>query len=148
VNTIKVIAAPYFMLVFAFIGMSIAFYDSFAIYTGGQLWCPPPIDGCNIVAYSPYARIFDMPLGYFGFVYYLYMFVLAALLAFDPVSRGLRMGAVLYAALGVCFSVYFMYIQIAFINAFCIYCMVSAVLMLLLLGAALAHMRMTRRQLS
>ena len=92
-----------------------------------------PINGCNEVAGSPYARIFDLPVGYFGVVYYLYMVCLAALQAFDPFSRGLRLGAIIYAALGVCFSVYFIYLQVNFIHAFCIYCLISAVATLLLL---------------
>jgi len=61
------------------------------------------------------------------------MLSLAALLAFDPFSRGLRLGAIIYAALGVCFSVYFIYLQVNFIHAFCIYCLISAVATLLLL---------------
>ena len=130
------------MLVLALLGLAVALYDSYAIYNGELLWCPPPINGCNEVASSPYARIFDLPVGYFGVVYYLYMFCLAALLAFDPNSRGLRTGAIIYAALGVCFSIYFMYLQINFIHAFCIYCLVSAVTTLLLLIAALWHLRM------
>jgi uncharacterized membrane protein len=137
--------APYFMIVFAFIGIADAFYDSYAIYTGQLLWCPAPIDGCNTVAGSPYAHIFGVPVGYFGVVYYLCMLGLAALLVFAPSSRGLRFGALLYAAIGASFSIYFMYIQFAFIHAFCIYCLISAVLTLLLLIAALAHFRAKRR---
>jgi uncharacterized membrane protein len=144
-NTKKATLAPTLMLVFAFIGIADAFYDSYAIYTGQLLWCPPPIDGCNTVLNSPYARIVGIPLGYFGLIFYLYMFPFAALLAFDPLSRGLRLGALLYAALGVSSSIYFMYIQLAFIHAFCIYCLISAVLTLLLLIAALTHFRATRR---
>jgi uncharacterized membrane protein len=140
-NMKKATFAPYLMLVFAFIGIDVAFYDSYAIYTGQLLWCPPPIDGCNTVANSPYARIFGVPLGYFGLIFYLYMFALAALLAFDPFSRGLRLGALLYAALGVSSLIYFMYIEFTLIHAFCIYCLISAVLTLLLLIAALAHFR-------
>ena len=48
------------------------------------------------------------------------MFGLSALLAFDPLARGLRVGAVLYTALGVLFSLYFMVLQLGFISAFCI----------------------------
>jgi uncharacterized membrane protein len=140
-NMKKAYFAPRLILVFAFIGIAIAFYDSYAIYTGQLLWCPPPIDGCNTVANSPYARIFDMPIGYFGLIFYLYMFALAALLAFDPLSRGLRLGALLYAALGVSSLIYFMYIEFTLIHAFCIYCVISAVLTLLLLIAALAQFR-------
>ena len=128
------------MLVLAVLGLAVAFYDSYAIYNGQALWCPPPINGCNEVANSPYARIFDLPVGYFGVVYYLYMVCLAALLAFDPFSRGLRLGAIIYAALGVCFSVYFIYLQVNFIHAFCIYCLISAVTTLLLLISAIWHL--------
>ncbi len=96
------------------------------------------------VANSPYARIYNLPVGYFGVVYYSYMFGLVALLAFDPFSRGLRFGALAYSALGVCFSIYFMYLQIAFIHAFCIYCLVSAVMTLLLFVAAISHFGTTR----
>ena len=131
--------APCLMLVFAAIGVADAFYDSYAIYTDQPLWCPPPIDGCNIVASSPYAHILGMPVGYFGLVYYSYMFGLAALLAFDPFSRALRWSAVLYAGLGVLFSAYFMNVQFTFIHAFCIYCLISAVLTLLLLFSAISH---------
>jgi uncharacterized membrane protein len=132
------------LLALALVGIAVAFYDAHQLYNGQPLWCPPPINGCNEVANSPYARIYNLPVGYFGVVYYLYMFGLAALLAFDPFSRGLRFAALAYAALGVCFSIYFMYLQIAFIHAFCIYCLVSAVTTLLLLIAALSHFGATR----
>jgi uncharacterized membrane protein len=129
------------MLVFAAVGIADAFYDSYAIYNGQLLWCPPPIDGCNTVASSPYARVFGVPLGYLGVAFYLVMFALAALILFDPFSRGLRWGALACAALGVSGSIYFMYVQYAFIHAFCIYCLISGVLTLLLLIAALVRFR-------
>jgi len=132
------------MLAFAALGIAVAFYDSYAIYTGQPLWCPPPIDGCNIVAASPYAYILGLPVGYFGVVYYLCMFALAALLVVAPLSRILRFAAVLWPAIGVVFSAYFMRIQVAFIHAFCIYCLISAVLTVLLLIVAIAHYRATR----
>jgi uncharacterized membrane protein len=140
----KLSHAPYVLLALALVGVAVAFYDAHQLYNGQALWCPPPIDGCNEVANSPFARIYNLPVGYFGVVYYAYMLGLAALLAFDPLSRGLRAAALAYSALGVCFSIYFMYLQIAFIHAFCIYCLVSAITTLLLLVAALSHFRATR----
>ncbi len=135
---------PGLMILLALIGLADALYDSYAIFNGQRLWCPPPIDGCNIVAASPYARVFDLPLGYLGVVYYLYAAVLAALLAFDPLSRGLRLGTVLWAALGAAASLVFLYIQLNFIHAFCIYCMIAAALTMLLLVVALAHAGVAR----
>jgi len=136
--------AAYLMLVFAAIGIADAFYDSYAVYTGQLLWCPPPIDGCNTVANSPYARVLGVPVGYLGVVFYLLMFALAARLLFDPFSPGLRSGALLFTALGVSGSIYFMFIQFAFIHAFCVYCLISGVLTVLLLVAALVHFKATR----
>jgi uncharacterized membrane protein len=53
----------------------------------------PVIDGCNAVVNSPYSRVFGVPMSYFGFMYYLYMFALAARLAFEPFSNSLRFRA-------------------------------------------------------
>jgi uncharacterized membrane protein len=130
---------PAAMLALALLGLAVAFYDSYVIYNGGLLWCPPPIDGCNEVAASPYARILGLPVGYFGVVYYFYMFALAALLALEPVSPALRWEAVLYAALGVAFSAYFMVLQIGYIRAFCVYCLISAMTTVLLAVSAITH---------
>src|ERR1700690_1735611 len=99
----KQFCAPTAMLALALVGLGIAFYDAYSLYNAQPLWCPPPINGCNEVANSPYARIYNLPVGYFGVVYYLYMLGLAALLAFDPFSRGLRFAALAYSTLGVCF---------------------------------------------
>jgi uncharacterized membrane protein len=137
----KTTFVPYFMLMCALFGMAIASYDCYMIYTGQLLWCPPPIDGCNTVAYSPHGRIFGVPIGYFGLTFYSVMFLLAALLAFASSSRGLRLVVLFYAALGVCGSIGFMYLDLTLIRAFCIYCLISAILTVLLLLFALAHFR-------
>jgi uncharacterized membrane protein len=136
----RVPRAPYVMLVLALVGIADAFYVARGSYTGQSLWCPI-VDGCNTVAQSPYARIFSVPLSYFGLVFYVYMFGLAALLVFDPFSRGLRLGALLYAATGVAYSMYGMYLQLGAIQAVCIYCLISAVMTVLLLIAASWHFR-------
>ncbi|MGA7711991.1 MAG: vitamin K epoxide reductase family protein [Rhizomicrobium sp.] len=140
--------APFILIGLALIGLAVAFYDSYSIYNNQLLWCPPPINGCNDVAESPYARIFGVPIGYYGVVYYLDMLGLAALLAYDPWAQGLRIGAALLAALGVLFSLYFMVLQIGYIHAFCIYCAVSAATTLLLTVTAVMHLKKPRASAS
>ena len=142
----KLFYAPHVILALAAVGIAIAIYDSYSLYNGQPLWCPPPINGCNEVANSPYGRIYNLPVGYYGVVYYLYMFGLAALLAYDPLSRGLRLAAVAYSAMGIGFSIYFSYLQITFIHAFCIYCLASAITTLLLTVAAVSHFKATQTQ--
>lgn len=124
------------MLALALIGIADALYVAHGNYTGQPLWCPV-IDGCNTVLNSPYARVFGVPMSYFGFIYYLYMFGLAARLVFDPFSQGLRFRAALYAGMGAASSMYFMYLQLGFIRELCSYCMISAVTSVLLFATAL-----------
>ena len=139
----KVALPAYCMLALTLIGIAVAVYVARGNYTGQPLWCPI-IDGCNVVVNSPYSRVFGVPMSYFGFIYYLYMFALAARLAFEPFSNSLRFRAVLYAAMGAVSSMYFMYLQVAFIREVCSYCLIAAVTSLLLLFAALWHFQATR----
>ena len=139
----KITLPAYCMLTLTLIGIAAALYVAKGNYTGQPLWCPI-IDGCNVVVNSPYSRVFGVPMSYFGFIYYLYMFALAARLAFEPFSSSLRFRAVLYAGVGAASSLYFMYLQLGFIRAVCIYCLISAVTTFLLLFAAIWHFQATR----
>jgi len=140
----KITLPAYCMLALTLIGIAVAVYVARGNYAGQPLWCPI-IDGCSAVVNSPYSRVFGVPMSYFGFIYYLYMFALAARLAYDPFSNSLRFRAVLYAALGAASSMYFMYLQLGFIRQVCIYCLISAVTSFLLLFAALWHFQATRK---
>jgi len=141
----KVPPPAYAMLALALIGIADAAYVAHGNYTGAPLWCPI-IDGCNVVINSPYSRVFGTPMSYFGFIYYVFMFGLAACLAFDPFSSGLRFRVILYAALGAASSMYFMYLQLGYIRVVCSYCLISAVTSVLLLLAALWHFQATRNR--
>ncbi|MGA7003093.1 MAG: vitamin K epoxide reductase family protein [Pseudolabrys sp.] len=133
----------YVMLALTLIGISDAMYVAYGSYRGTQLWCPI-LDGCNTVVNSPYSRVLGMPMSYFGFIYYLFMFGLAARLAYEPASKSLRFRMVLYAALGAVSSAYFIYLQLGLIQAICSYCIISAIVSFLLLLAAVWHFQVTR----
>ena len=135
---------PMLLLALALVGIADASYDSYAIFLGRELWCPPPIDGCNTVANSPYARISGVPLGYLGVVFYVGMASIAALLVHAPASRALRSIALAYSGIGLLASGVFFYIQLNYIHAFCVYCMISAVLTVFLFTASLIHYRPSR----
>jgi uncharacterized membrane protein len=141
----KLALPAYCMLALTLIGIAVAVYVARGNYTRQALWCPI-IDGCNAVVNSPYSRVFGVPMSYFGFIYYLYMFALAARLAFDPLSSSLRFRAVLYAGVGAATSMYFMYLQLGFIRQVCVYCLISAVTTFLLLFIAIWHFQATRHR--
>jgi uncharacterized membrane protein len=132
--------AVYWMLALALVGIADAFYVASSNYAGQPLR-EFFIEGANTVLNSPYARIAGVPLSYLGLTFYAHMFGLGLLLAIDPLSRGLRLGALVYSTIGVCASAYFMYLQFNFIHALCIYCLLSAVLTLLLFITAIWQLR-------
>jgi uncharacterized membrane protein len=139
----KITLPSYVMIALTLIGIADAAYVARGNYTGAPLWCPI-LDGCNTVSNSPYSRVFGVPMSYFGFIYYVFMFGLAARLAYEPASKSLRFRVVLYAGLGAVSSVYFIYLQLGFIQAICSYCIISAIVSFLLLLAALWHFQVTR----
>src|SRR5258708_10533729 len=120
----KVTLPAYSMLALALIGIAAALYVADAHYPAQPLWCPI-LDGCNAVVSSPYSRVFGVPMSYFGFIYFLYMFALAVRLVFEPFARSLRLRAILYAAMGAISSMYFIYLQLRFIRELCSYSLTS-----------------------
>jgi uncharacterized membrane protein len=117
-----------FLLILSFMGIADAAYLAESAYTGSALSCGiGALDGCNIVAQSPYAHLFGIPLGTYGVFFYGFVFALsAATLAFP----GLKARRALFALgiVGAAASVVFLGIQFFLIKALCIYCLGSAVI--------------------
>ncbi|MBW4437011.1 MAG: hypothetical protein KME04_07740 [Pleurocapsa minor GSE-CHR-MK-17-07R] len=90
------------------------------------------VGDCNAVQQSPYARIGGIPVGVLGIVGYL---VISGLWLFRQVRPSAWIDAALFASalLGVGFSIYLTFLEPFVIGASCVWCLTSAVLMLLLL---------------
>ena len=121
------------ILFLAFWGVADSAYIAQNEINGTPLLCDiQGISGCNIVANSQYAYLFDIPLAEYGVLFYGIIFVLAALelILFDRLLRRVLQGM---SIVGVIASLYFTFLQIFFIGAFCIYCVASAIIALLIL---------------
>jgi len=83
--------------------------------------------GCDAVSKSPYSVMFGVPLSALGMIFYL-MIGFLALLYMD--TKNLLVGKLIFVAttLGFLSSAHFIYIQKFKIGAFCIYCILSAVI--------------------
>lgn len=134
---------PYYLLALALIGIADTLYLSVSVYTGVAPSCV--LEGCEVVLNSVYAKFFGVPLAYIGLMYYVYLLCLVVLLAFDPYSKGLRSGTLLYTGIGFLYSLYAVfYVQTILIGAYCQYCLISAALTVLLFGTAFWHFLVTR----
>ena len=126
----------------ALVGMTEAFCVAQASYAGRTMWCIF-FDGCNAVTQSPGARLFGVPLSYFGVIHYLCVLGFAVLLAIDPLSLSLPYGVLAFTLIGVGYSAFSMVLQVRFMRAVCSYCVISALITVLLLAVELWHFRST-----
>ncbi|KAB8145541.1 vitamin K epoxide reductase family protein [Chloroflexia bacterium SDU3-3] len=115
------------IVLFALVGLFDALYLSINRLTASHLACPTS-GGCEAVQASPHAVFFGVPVAFIGVAGYAALLLLA-LLSLANFSRGpLSARAVLavVATLGVLFSAYLVYLQLAVIHAICFWCMLSA----------------------
>lgn len=124
------------ILILAFLGLADSAYLAQHEASGVPLLCNiQNLSGCNIVAASEYSRLFGIPLAEYGVLFYSVLFVLAAL-ELVIFNRLLRRILQIISLVGIVSSLYFTIIQVYFIGAFCIYCLASAVIALLILISA------------
>jgi uncharacterized membrane protein len=142
----KPLLTPYLLLAAALIGLGDTLYLSYFQYMNLIPTCA--IGGCEVVLTSVHSKFFGVPWSYIGLVYYGYMLALAVLLAIDPKSFGLRLGALAYTGVGVLYSAWaIFYIQLSVIGALCQFCAISALTTAVLFGIALWHFVSSRKQI-
>ncbi|MCZ7547140.1 MAG: vitamin K epoxide reductase family protein [Anaerolineae bacterium] len=138
-------------IVLAVLGVLAASYLSYVKLSGGSaaMACPAegqtllglPID-CGLVDRSLYSMIGPMPVAVLGLGGY--VVILLALLLEDRVPFLVEYGRLLLFGLtlfGFAFSLYLTWAEIAQIQAFCIWCVASAVLMTLLFILSVIRLR-------
>lgn len=133
------------ILVLSFFGLADSVYLSQHALNGIPLLCDiQNLSGCNIVAMSQYSHMFGIPLAEFGVLFYAIIFVLAALeiVIFDQLLRRVLQ---VVSFVGAIFSLYFMSVQLFVIQAFCVYCLVSALIafLIFILASFIEPMRLT-----
>jgi uncharacterized membrane protein len=129
-NTILAVAGT-----FSIIGFLDALYLSYARYTSSDIACSL-MDGCNVVAASEYAVMLGVPLAYAGVLFYIGMIVLLGLIWRRVHTKLVKDALLIFATFGALSSIYFIYVQAVLIGAFCMYCIISAIITFLLLGFA------------
>ncbi len=119
----------------ALIGLADSWYLAESAATGSALICDvgAGLDGCNIVAQSPYSKFLGIPLAYLGVAFYAGALILSGVAAkFNKPLVDRALFAVSLA--GALASVVFLYIQFVLIQALCVYCIISAVVAFLSAG--------------
>lgn len=104
--------------------------------------------GCETVQLSKWATFLAVPVAAWGVCYYLLILGLALASVQDrwADSRQLLLALVAVTGVGVLFSAWLTYLELAVIHAICRWCVVSAVVAVLLFVLALWDWRATRAE--
>ena len=115
------------------LGVLVSGYLSAKRFTGGSLACTRWAE-CDVVNNSVYAKIYGVPVAFIGLAGYLSLLglALAALQATGPGRRRLLALGFALPLGGVGFSAYLTYLELYVIEAICVWCVISAVLITLL----------------
>ena len=122
----------------ALVGVFVATY--LALYKAGfigSLACGT--GSCETVQQSPWAKLLGLPVAVWGVGYYVAVFAVAFAGVQDRwvEDRRVALGLLVLTAWGAIFSAYLTYLELFVIHAICRYCVVSAILALLLFALSL-----------
>ncbi len=121
------------ILSLAFCGLADAAYIAQHTVSGVPIICNiQGLSDCNTIVSGHYSRLFGIPLAELGVLFYGVLFTLAALeiILFD---QFLRRAIQILSLIGIIASLCFVSLQAFVIGAFCIYCLTSAAITLLIL---------------
>jgi uncharacterized membrane protein len=125
---------PVLAAVVALVGLGDAIYLTIHHLTGEQVPCSV-VAGCEMVLTSSYATISGIPLAAFGAIAYFTAFSLAILRVFGNFRAWFLFGV--QVVLMSLFTLWLLYLQAFVIEAFCQFCLLSAVVTFTLLAISI-----------
>ena len=118
----------------AFIGILDSSYLLAERLLGGTVKCLI-VKGCDTVTASLYSAILGIPVSLLGFIFYLTMFFLA-LAAYERGGQIIYRIIFAFSLAGVAASGWFLYVQAFVLEAYCTYCLISALISLIIFASA------------
>ena len=113
----------------------------------GELSCS--LGSCETVNTSRWSMFLGLPVAAWGLLFYVDVFIIALLgtmprFEYEPV---ISLVLVAQAAIGVLFSAWLTYLELAVIHAICIWCVTSACIVVAILLVSVADLREVRGEL-
>lgn len=128
-----------FSMVLAFLGILDSLYLTWVKLAGGEVYCAG-IGDCDIVNSSSYSEIAGIPIALIGVGAYV-----AILLLLNLEVRGgfwQENAPIMVFGLsmtGVLYSIYLTFVEVAILRAICPYCVISALILVILLGISIVR---------
>jgi uncharacterized membrane protein len=121
------------IIVASFLGFLDAIYLTIEKLTQNKAMCLPGLGDCWTVSNSEYSQIFGIPVAVFGIAAYLVILFLIRSETSNPNWVDFILQATFGIALsGTIYSIYLTYLEIAVIKAVCPFCVISAIVMVII----------------
>lgn len=128
---------PYIIIGLSAIGMLDTLYLASKSLKGEAVTCAI-FNGCDVVLSSSYATFLGLPVSLYGFLYYITVLFLVALIFHAP--KKLYYSGILYISTAAFLvSAYLFYIQVEVLESYCLYCIVSLTLTTLIFVASVIN---------
>ncbi|HET6680725.1 MAG TPA: vitamin K epoxide reductase family protein [Gemmatimonadaceae bacterium] len=129
----------------ALVGVFVAMYLTlYKVGVIGELTCS--IGSCETVNLSSWSIFLGLPVAAWGVGFYVAMLIVS-MIGTQPAyadSRGISLALVAMSGWGVVFSGWLSYLEARVINAWCMWCVASACLVMLLFVLSMLDLRATR----
>ena len=129
-------------LIAAVIGALDSVYLSWVKLSHSESLCTPGLGDCFTVNTSPYSQVYGIPIALFGLGSYL--LILAILLGEARCSFLQKNGSMMLfgiSLVGVLYSAYLSYLEAYVIHAWCPYCVLSAIMILIIFATSIFRLK-------
>jgi len=89
-------------------------------------------EDCNKVVRSKYSKMFGVPNALLGVIYYVILTILILLAVYSTINLALDLIILVFTGIGVLFYFMMIYIQLYKIKEWCGYCMISAIITIIM----------------
>lgn len=128
-------------LVLSLLGVGVSGYLVYSHYQGVPLYCAGA-SGCDTVQASEYAELLGVPVALLGLLLYLALVgaVVAGLLWPLALGEVSALGVFGLGLMGFVYSGYLTWVEVARINALCLWCTISACLLTIVFILSVVHL--------
>jgi uncharacterized membrane protein len=112
------------ILLLSIVGIIDSIYLSIKHYTLSAVNCSI-FEGCELVTTSSYSTVFSVPVALLGIIFYAFIFSFALMFLKSKSNKSLIL-LLTISSIGFIVSMWFVYVQVFILHAFCFYCLISA----------------------
>lgn len=116
------------IFILSILGLLVSGYLLERYISGGRIACGVSGD-CDLVRQSAYSHFYGIPLPLFGILFYLIILTTSFIKTIHPIKL-LNFILLTFSSIGLLVSLYLFYIEVALIQALCLWCTVSGIISL------------------